>query len=193
LLKSGNQKSFINFKILIFDSNCNLICQKNILNIRDIVSIAENESKFYCLLTSSSNINFLWIFDFDLNLLDAKGLEARERTDAFYFSANAVQLRVSNRLIFVLESGLMRQMNEETGIVIKEFPVFGSSFEFFKNSLVLFDHLNTLTIYDTTGKKIKNIVLPDEFKKCNSSFLSNLNVIGFNPTNEKILISKIIL
>jgi hypothetical protein len=188
-------KSFYcyDYQILIFDSNLSKTYERKLSNINNVVSIAENESKYYCLLTSKSNVNFLSVYDLNLSHIATKGLEAQKKTDAFYFSANATQLRVSNGLIFILEIEAIKVMNEKNGIVMKQFPVVGWSFELLQDRIVLFDHQNTLTIYDSSGKKLKTVVLQDEFKKCDLKFFSNLNVIGFNQITQKIIVSKITL
>ena len=83
-------------------------------------------------------------------------------------------------------------MNEKLGVVTKQFPVLGSSFENVINGFVLFDSAKKFIIYDTSGNIHKNLVLSDEFEKCNLRFVSKLNVIGFNAISGKIIISKII-
>jgi hypothetical protein len=106
LIRFSYELGYYDYKIVIFDSNCNKIDEKNIENIDNIISIAENDSKYYCLLTSTSNSNFLSIYDYNLNHIESKGLNTIESTDPFYFSSNAKQLRVMKQSIFILETVL---------------------------------------------------------------------------------------
>jgi hypothetical protein len=61
------------------------------------------------LLTSTSNINFLSIYDNDLSEIETKGLDAKTKEDPFYFPTDSIQLRVLNQSLFILGKGLMRE------------------------------------------------------------------------------------
>jgi hypothetical protein len=85
----------------------------------------------------------------------------------------------------------MREMNEKTGIFMKEFQVFGSSFDFYKNGFALFNGTNTIRIYKKS-RKIKEILMSDEFNQSYPKFLCDSNLIGFNPSIKRVIISKLI-
>jgi hypothetical protein len=177
-------------QLLIFDKDLIQIKQKTISDANNIISLAVKDSKYYCLLRSTSNINFLSIYDNDLNEIGTKGLDAKSKEDPFYFPDDSIQLRVTNQSFYILGNGLMRVINKETGIITKEFHVVGPSFVFYKYGFALFNGANTIIIYNKVGRKRKEIVFPDEFDKCNSKFLtSESNLIGFNQSNNRIIIS----
>jgi hypothetical protein len=189
----GDYHDYHSHQILIFDKDLNQINQKEISNINKIISLAVNDSKYYCLLTSTSNINFLSIYDNDLFEIETKGLDAKTKEDPFYFPTDSIQLRVLNQSFYVLGNGLMRVMNEETGIIMKEFQVVGSSFGFCKYGFALFNGTNTIIIYKKSGRKIKEVWMSDEFNKCNIKFLTEeSNLIGFNRNINRIIISNFI-
>jgi hypothetical protein len=166
--------------LLIFDESFNVLKGIKMSNTHDIISVAENDSKYYCLLKSTANSAFLSIYDSDLKEIDRKGLDAKEINDPFYFLLDTKQLRVLNGSIFILETGLIKEMNKNTGFVTKQFPVFGSSFELIQNKLVLFDDENKITLYDKSGRERKTFDLSKELKGCELSFLSKNNVMGLN-------------
>jgi hypothetical protein len=187
----GDYHDYHSHQILIFDKDLNQINQKEISNINKIISLAVNDSKYYCLLTSISKINFLTIYDNDLNEIATKGIDAKTKKHPFYFPTDSIQLRVSNQSFYVLGNGLMRVINKETGIITKEFHVVGTSFVFYKYGFALFNGANTIIIYNKVGRKRKEIVLPDEFYQSDSKVLSESNVIGFNQSNQRVIISKL--
>jgi hypothetical protein len=189
LLAQGYDKGDNNWsELLIFDTNLKQINKLKISDVSNIVSVAANNSKYYCLLTSYSNKNLLYIYDFNLNEVAVKGLDAKKNTDAFFFYNNTSQIRVTNQSIFILENKLIKLMNIETGIVSFEFPVVGSSFEIHKNYLVLFDKVSQIRIYNKGGKEQRSIVLSNELKHSDWTFFSNLDVIEFNKNNAEITI-----
>jgi hypothetical protein len=84
-------------------------------------------------------------------------------------------------------------MNKETGIIMKEFQVAGSSFDIFKYGFALFNCTNAIMIYDKSGRKRKELLMSDELNKCNIKFLTGeSNLIGFNRNNNGIIISNFI-
>jgi len=126
-----------------------------------------------------------------LNHIASKGLNAIESTDPFYFSPNAKQLRISSQSIFILETGFIKVMNEESGIIRRQFPVAVLSFKIIKKNIVLLDGLSNIVIYDKSGMKKKEIELPEEFERCDLRFLSNYSLIEFYNCTSQILISEL--
>jgi len=173
--------------VLIFDEDLNEINKRELSYVHDVLSVAENNRKYYCLLQSIYNFVFLSIYDWDLKEIDRKDYYAKNNGDPFYFSSDTKQLRVKNGSIFILETGLIKEMNENTGIVIKQSPVLGSSFELIQNKFVLFVDENQVKIYDKSGRERNTFDLSDELKGCPFSFLSDTNLIGLDVQNEEII------
>ena len=190
LVKKKNNNKHFAYRLFIFDSNLNQLSEKNISNANDIVSVAANNSKYYCLLKSTSNNNFVSIYDDELNEVAKKGLDAKHETDPFYFSTKVTQLRVSNQSIFILDPIFIKEMNKETGIIMMQLEVYDLTFEIIKNGFVLYSGFGQVYVYGKSERKKKSIALPDELKLCISSFLSDQSVIGFNMTSNKIIVSK---
>jgi hypothetical protein len=178
-------------QILIFDQDLNQINQKMISDVNGIISLSVNDSKYYCLLSSTSNKIILCIYNNDLTEIASQGLAANSKDDPFFFPQDSIELRASNQSLFILRKGFMTLMNEVTGIIEKEYPVVGSSFDLNRNDIFVCHGKVKLTVYDKLGRMRKEVAFPDSFKQASYFFFSHSYVICFNLSSLKINVSEL--
>ena len=113
-----------------------------------------------------------------------------EKSQRNFVGGEDCAVEVSNKSIFILGNGSMKIMNEETGIITREFSVVGTSFDIIKNHLALFDGNFTISIYHQSGNIRKKFQFP-ELNECSFKFFSEPSMIGLNKKTGKIITSSL--